>query len=189
MLPIRNISYLLPMCCSFWEKCKNSPKTSLGCSTPLTTTNLIDISIWYCFHNKISNANTKCLFNQALSPIYIEHAKALWHQNKTERGAINTVNATVRFRWHWSSLPCLVQFSTWLHVLECRNFWNTLDDSLWIKHQIIVSVTETSFKMASTLCQKCLTIFLFVRKQQILYGLDHTILSKFHQHVIQILIK
>ena len=36
MLPIRNISYLLPMCCSFWEKCKNSPKTGLGCSTPLT---------------------------------------------------------------------------------------------------------------------------------------------------------
>ena len=25
MLPIRNISYLLPMCCSFWEKCKNWP--------------------------------------------------------------------------------------------------------------------------------------------------------------------
>ena len=35
MLSIRNISYLLPMCCSFWEKCKNSPKTGLGCSTPL----------------------------------------------------------------------------------------------------------------------------------------------------------
>ena len=35
MLPIRNISYLLPLCCSFWEKCKNSPKTGLGCSTPL----------------------------------------------------------------------------------------------------------------------------------------------------------
>ena len=35
MLPIRNISYLLPMCCSFLEKCKNSPKTGLGCSTPL----------------------------------------------------------------------------------------------------------------------------------------------------------
>ena len=35
MLPIRNISYLLPMCCSFWEKCKNSQKTGLGCSTPL----------------------------------------------------------------------------------------------------------------------------------------------------------
>ena len=25
MLPIRNIPYLLPMCCSFLEKCKNSP--------------------------------------------------------------------------------------------------------------------------------------------------------------------
>ena len=37
MLPIRNISYLLPMCCSFWEKCMNSPKTGLGCSTPLKT--------------------------------------------------------------------------------------------------------------------------------------------------------
>ena len=35
MLPIRNISYLSPMCCSFWEKFKNSPKSALGCSTPL----------------------------------------------------------------------------------------------------------------------------------------------------------
>ena len=32
---VRNISYLLPMCCSFWEKCINSQKTGLGCSTPL----------------------------------------------------------------------------------------------------------------------------------------------------------
>ena len=23
------------MCCSFWQKCKNSPKTGLGCSTHL----------------------------------------------------------------------------------------------------------------------------------------------------------
>ena len=35
MLPIRNISYLLPMCWSFWEKCIYSQKTGLGCSTPL----------------------------------------------------------------------------------------------------------------------------------------------------------
>ena len=35
MSPIRNISYLLPMRCSFWEKCINSQKTGLGCSTPL----------------------------------------------------------------------------------------------------------------------------------------------------------
>ena len=38
MLPIRNTSYLLPICCSFWEKCKNSPKAGLGCSTPLNLT-------------------------------------------------------------------------------------------------------------------------------------------------------
>ena len=37
MLPIRNISYLSPMYCGFWEKCKNSPKTGLGCSTPLNS--------------------------------------------------------------------------------------------------------------------------------------------------------
>ena len=35
MLHIRNISYLLPMCCSFWEKCLNSHKPGQGCSTPL----------------------------------------------------------------------------------------------------------------------------------------------------------
>ena len=39
MLPIRNITYLLPMCCSFEEKCINSQKTGLGCSTPLTLVN------------------------------------------------------------------------------------------------------------------------------------------------------
>ena len=41
MLPIRNISYLLPMCFSLWEKCKNSPKTGLGCSTPLNQPDII----------------------------------------------------------------------------------------------------------------------------------------------------
>ena len=35
MSPIRNISYLSPMCCSFWEKCINSQKNGQGCSTPL----------------------------------------------------------------------------------------------------------------------------------------------------------
>ena len=43
MLPIRNISYLWPMCCSFWEKWKNSPITGLGCSTPLMHIYLICI--------------------------------------------------------------------------------------------------------------------------------------------------
>ena len=30
------------MCCSFWEKCKNSPKTGLGCSTPLRCENNVE---------------------------------------------------------------------------------------------------------------------------------------------------
>ena len=33
--PIRNISYLLQMCCSFWEKCINSPKKWSGVQYPL----------------------------------------------------------------------------------------------------------------------------------------------------------
>ena len=45
MLPIRNLSYLLPMCCSFWEKCKNSPKTGLACSTPLSTLKYVFIVV------------------------------------------------------------------------------------------------------------------------------------------------
>ena len=47
MLSIRNMSYLLPLCCSFWEKCKNSPKTDLGCSTPLKVFCLILNQIWH----------------------------------------------------------------------------------------------------------------------------------------------
>ena len=48
MLPIRNISYLLPMCCSFWEKCKNSLKTGLGCSTPLIHREGLNLSFCCC---------------------------------------------------------------------------------------------------------------------------------------------
>ena len=36
MLPFRNISYLSPMCCNFWEKSVNSHKTGQRCSTPLS---------------------------------------------------------------------------------------------------------------------------------------------------------
>ena len=59
MLPIRNISYLLPMCCSFWEKYKNSPKTGLGCSTPLNL-----IFYWlYVIKYKLKQLNRiKCSF-------------------------------------------------------------------------------------------------------------------------------
>ena len=37
MLPIRNISYLSPICCNFWGKYINSHKIGQGCSTPLTS--------------------------------------------------------------------------------------------------------------------------------------------------------
>ena len=45
MIPIRNMSYLLPMCCSFWEKCRNSQKTGLGCSTPLIKDISLDMQV------------------------------------------------------------------------------------------------------------------------------------------------
>ena len=35
MLPIKNISYLSPMSCNFWERCINSHIIGQGCSTPL----------------------------------------------------------------------------------------------------------------------------------------------------------
>ncbi len=55
------------------------------------------------------------------------------------------------------------------------------------EHQNIVSVIETSSKMASTLCQKRLPFF--VKEQKKLYSLDHTILFKFHQRVVHLLDK
>ena len=68
MLPIRNISYLLPMGCSFWEKYKNSPKTGLGCSTPLKKLRqtlfplmgelLLKPKIWACFVHFLKIINT-----------------------------------------------------------------------------------------------------------------------------------
>ena len=51
---------------------------------------------------------------------------------------------------------------------------------------IIVSVAETSFKIALTLCQKWLTIC--SQKAQT-FSSDHTILFNFHQHVFRVSIK
>ena len=49
MLPIRIISYLSPMCYNFWEKCTNSHKIGLGCSTPLRNYNVyIKLSTFSC---------------------------------------------------------------------------------------------------------------------------------------------
>ena len=58
---------------------------------------------------------------------------------------------------------------------------------LIVKHQTIVSVTEASSKIASTLCQKYLTVF--CQKLKIVYCSNKKVLFTFHQHVLQILLK
>ena len=55
--PIRNISYLLPVCCSFWEKCLNSQKYGLGCSTPLSQY-LLENGIWVIAQEKAIGKST-----------------------------------------------------------------------------------------------------------------------------------
>ena len=67
MLPIRNMSSLLPMFCSFWEKCKNSPKTGLGCSTPLNKR---------MKHHWVQNAALRALLRHVL-PNYISFTTSL----------------------------------------------------------------------------------------------------------------
>ena len=63
-------------------------------------------------------------------------------------------------RRFWFSLNpyiVLLQLLTWLHVLDYHNFWNIKKMVVWkliVCHQIIVSGAETSYKMASKLCQK-----------------------------------
>ena len=62
MLPIRNISYLSPTCCSFQEKCINSHKSDLGCSTPLKQkfwAETSDCSKWTWSNNNINKLVTK----------------------------------------------------------------------------------------------------------------------------------
>ena len=99
MLPIGNISYLLPMCCSFWEKCINSQKTGQGCSTPLTWLqvskcrnfwNTESDSLWinslasnnnFTFKNMVWEAqsvSTKTYHCQDASPIWTKEIVFQW---------------------------------------------------------------------------------------------------------------
>ena len=76
MLPIRNIFYLSPMCCSFWEKFKNSPKSALGCSTPLRVfLSKGQITLSVCFENLRSCMCTTLVFECLPSPL--RHSLAL----------------------------------------------------------------------------------------------------------------
>ena len=81
------------------------------------------------------------------------------------------LKATVSFRWDWPSPPCLVQFNLVARIVMLYNFLEhrtMIVFELIFYHQIIVSVTETSSKIASTLCQKFLTIF-FVKKHVVVW--------------------
>ena len=62
--------------------------------------------------------------------------------------------------------------------------WKMVVCKLIVRRQTIVSVFQNS---VNTL-PKMVNHFFFVKKLKILYSLDHTILFKFHQHVVQILI-
>ena len=81
MLPIRNISYLLPMCCSFWEKCKKSLKTGLGCSTPLTLWSGFNIVLlawaWRCTQSQGAEQNKTIMWSWSLWYIQL-HTAHFW---------------------------------------------------------------------------------------------------------------
>ena len=49
MSPIRNISYLSPMCCNFCEICIKSHKIDQGCSTPLNLKVKIQTSTFFLY--------------------------------------------------------------------------------------------------------------------------------------------
>ena len=58
------------MCCSFWEKCKNSPKTDLGCSTPLNIMLLV-------FH--LSSKYTSTFCRPQIIPRHPHLPACSWH--------------------------------------------------------------------------------------------------------------
>ena len=110
-----------------------------------------------------------------------------------------SVKATVRSRWDWSGLPCLVQHLTWLRVSECRNFWNN-ERKIYTLAFSYRNVFQNGVNSLSKLVIKirvfCLFVFVFVfvfvlfcfvfvKKLKISCSLDHTILFKFHKHKVQ----
>ena len=66
---------------------------------------------------------------------------------------------------YWSSLPCLVQLTNWLHVSDYHKFlvhWQMIVWKLIVHHEKLnISATETSCKMASTLSKMFFCFFFF----------------------------
>ena len=136
MLPIRNISYLLSMCCSFWEKCKNSTKTGLGCSTPLILRiSLPDIhsNDKICIYNldlqitwyKCSNVNIRCfhciLANFRLVAItYLNtFACMIWHVSGAPNIYIELIY--IRFRFSTKRVKIMKRSKLKNHRISIRN--------------------------------------------------------------------
>ena len=92
MLPIRNISYLSPMCCNFWEKCINSHKIDQGCSNPLKpASNVLDV--FSCFQKchkewtKMPSLFGFLTFTNGLYPLSVLSCifNKLWFDSKLTR--------------------------------------------------------------------------------------------------------
>ena len=105
--PIRNISYLLPMCCSFWEKCINSQKNGLGCSTPLSY-----LVLPKCFHMIFSQFKFPANLAQLVVPkIHYLYANAV-------------VQPIVQH------CPCYMAWKTKVHT-RCRHCHLCINAPMW----------------------------------------------------------
>ena len=125
MLPIKNISYLLPMCCSFWEKCKNSPKTGMGCSTPLTNKML---NFFWISHLHLVLQNKKVIYFMTF------HDRLTSEADPTPIGVtwLQSYNLTSVDLWPWyvtfdfmnlRRLPCYIHKpigSKWTSTFQMR---------------------------------------------------------------------
>ena len=84
-------------------------------------------------------------------------------------------------------LPYLLQLLNWFGIMKEGSL--LIHDSL---ASFIVSLTETSHKIAPKICQKVINMHgkrLFAKMLKILCRSDHPILFKFHQLVVKIVVK
>ena len=109
MLPIRNISYLSPMCCNFWEKCMNSHKIGQGCSTPLRDHNCVHFAhrlLVYCYLEfKLCYVKNLKSFSIGVKEIFepiILQTKSLWVFALFKKNKILRNQCLSNARWFYS---------------------------------------------------------------------------------------
>ena len=120
-----------------------------------------------------------------------------WHHQKMYKlSVLKKVSALLRLRQVFVEtdrvrLSCLVQLLTWLRVsAECHYFWNTerwQSLNWYFSTKQLYQSQKHLPKWRQHFVKNCWKVC--AKKHKILYGSDHTILFKFHQHVVQILIK